>query len=456
MTVTTRRIGLLVVSVMTALVVAGCGSTENYLQPSGHPAFVPQEGTEFSAYVESSKANIQTVLTSTRKEGVYLGGYTLEQAAAMRAPFQLLPSAEAECAGAGAGGAKGFLLIHGLTDSPYLLRSVADSLHQAYPCSLIRAVLLPGHGTIAGDSLTMDRRDWQRVVRYGIASFRDDKAVADLYLIGFSTGTALTIDYLHEHRNPVGRDRDDKIRGVVLLSAAVQASSGFAWFTSIGRYFKDWMAVYPERDAARYESFSVNAGYQFYRLTKGMASPDYGLNIPLLMVVSADDHTVSGMAAREFYCYTGAVQRKALLWYQSADPAVNARVAGTARLACDNIIEINLADLEQGYNTINLSHLAVSVSPADAHYGFNGRYHHCKEYDAPGTQDDFNRCQSDDAASTFGENPGLLKKLGKDEGKFIRRGTFNPDYERVERDIICFVDAGCPLERITGEKSELW
>ncbi|CAK8717427.1 esterase [Candidatus Electrothrix aarhusensis] len=440
-----------VLSLTCLTLLTACGGKEKYLEPTGKAAFVPESTVEFSQYVHNSRKNIENILNEVRpnenKES-YLGKYTNEEAAAMRSPFQV-ESDRSQCNGMSKGNEKGFLLIHGLTDSPYLMSSISDSLAKEYPCSLIRAVLLPGHGTVVGDSLNMHNEDWKKIVQYGVDSFKHVDRVTDLYVAGFSTGTSLAIDYMQQNPSQRGTDRDDKIKGMILLSTAVKAKSKFACLSPLVSYVKDWMSVFHERDAARYESFSYNAGAEFYDLTKDMANPEYALDIPVLMAVSADDATVDARAAREFFCYSKNVKRRALIWYQSFYPEINAEINSkdTPELMCENIVEVRPKDLDPQYKTLNIAHTAISIRPEDAHYGINGKYHNCKKYDSEKTMDQFYACQSNTSDYFFGE-----KNLEDSEGRYFRRGTFNPDYKNLEARILCFVNVNCPMNALLQVK----
>src|ERR1041385_4116649 len=56
--------------------------------------------------------------------------------------------------------ARAILLVHGLTDSPYYVRALADVFYAAgYN---VAAVLLPGHGTKPEDLLSVRLAQWRR------------------------------------------------------------------------------------------------------------------------------------------------------------------------------------------------------------------------------------------------------------------------------------------------------
>jgi len=54
--------------------------------------------------------------------------------------------------------------VHGLADSPFSFIDVAN--HLADKGYLVRAVLLPGHGSKVGDLMLPSLADWQNVVAH--------------------------------------------------------------------------------------------------------------------------------------------------------------------------------------------------------------------------------------------------------------------------------------------------
>jgi esterase/lipase len=432
-----------VIITISLLAVASCSSNQSWLTPSGSAAGVPKDiNLPFEQYVASSRKNIIKVLEKQRfvsNKSPYIGGYSAAQVASMRGPFQIPRKSSDRCQDSSKGAGKGFLLIHGLTDSPYLLNNMGLSLSATYPCALFRAVLLPGHGTVAGDTLDMKYQDWMGITNYGVNSFAQESTVDELYIIGFSTGTSLAIKHLQVYGKP------EKIKGLVLLSTAVKAKSDFAWLASYLKYVKSWLDVKRDRDGARYSSFSTNAGSQFYELTKGMLSEEYQVDVPVLMAVSADDATINPEAAREFFCKYTKHERKLLLWYQglSKEPLVN----------CGSIKEVALGDSQQrfkgtNYRYLNVSHTGVSISPDDAHYGVAGQYQDCKYYEQEADDNQWQACIDDKENRLFAEksvadNEELL------QGALWRRGTFNKEYQQLVKSIVCFSDQQCDLNSLT-------
>lgn len=402
-------------------------------EPSGQEAWIPAPGDSFPTYVSNNEARVRAVLDEfyfacgsgpcprSNPAQPFGPGYTPEQVAAMRSPYEILPD-PAACALSSAGAGVGFLLIHGLTDSPYLLRSIARSLTERYPCALARGLLLPGHGTLPGDSLNMQHEDWLAVTRFGVESFRGQ--VDSLFLVGFSTGTSLSLRHADAHRD------DELISGLIMFAPALASTSGLAFLTQYMRWFSDWLgAPEAERDAAKYESFSLNAGAEFYQLTRPLTQSSFRpLTVPVFMAGTGDDTTVSMEAARTFFCTKAPQDRRYMLWYR-------AQATGSDPVAQCPGMEVVAAE-SADHRVFSLSHTSITTPPEDHHYGLDGAYSICLHYGADSA--DFNTCVNDDAQTVYGERN--LASDGRYNGKLVRRGSFNPHYEEMLEEVVRFID----------------
>jgi alpha-beta hydrolase superfamily lysophospholipase len=161
------------------------------------------------------------------------------------------------------------LLVHGLSDSPYSMRALADTLYaQGY---YVLALRLPGHGTLPSGLTDVNWRDWYAAValaaRHAAAQAPGKPFIAG----GHSTGAALVTLYSV-------RALDDatlpKPQGLYLVSAAIGISP-FAVLTNVladlafvpGLEKSRWLDVLPEYDPFKYNSFPVNAANQIYTVT---------------------------------------------------------------------------------------------------------------------------------------------------------------------------------------------
>ena len=112
----------------------------------------------------------------------------------------------------------GALLVHGLTDSPYSMRAVAEVLYRrGFEVTVLR---LPGHGTLPSMMTEMHARDWVAAVRLAArdVAARTPRG-APFYVGGYSTGAALTLQYALQTLRDEGLRRPTR---VLMLSPAIQ------------------------------------------------------------------------------------------------------------------------------------------------------------------------------------------------------------------------------------------
>lgn len=162
------------------------------------------------------------------------------------------------------------LLVHGLSDSPYSARSLADTfLAQGY---YVVALRMPGHGTLPSGLLDVSWEDWYAAVemaaRHAAARCGEGKP---LVLGGHSTGAALVTLYSLRSLADPALPRPTDIHlisaaiGISPLAAVTNVVSGLAFVPGLEK--SRWLDVLPEYDPYKYNSFPVNAAKQIYRLT---------------------------------------------------------------------------------------------------------------------------------------------------------------------------------------------
>ena len=165
----------------------------------------------------------------------------------------------------------GVILVHGLTDSPYMFRSLAARLHER-GCSVV-VLRLPGHGTAPSALTTIDWQDWAAALRVVAKDLRQRLPErAPLYMVGFSTGAALATEYSLAR---LEGEELPPVNGLVLLSPAIGVDP-LAWLAiwqgrlarlpGLGKMA--WLDLVPEYDPYKYSSFPVHAGDQIYRVTQ--------------------------------------------------------------------------------------------------------------------------------------------------------------------------------------------
>jgi esterase/lipase len=201
----------------------------------------------------------------------------------------------------------GVLLLHGMSDSPYSLRTLATHLYeQGY---YVLGLRMPGHGTAPSGLVNATWQDMADAVRLAAvqvsARVGGDKP---MYMVGYSMGAAQAVNY------SLSALQDDALRqadALVLISPAIGVSRVAAlavWQSRLsvvpGLEKLAWNSIGPEYDPYKYNSFAVNAGDQMYRLTNEIerklavlnASGGTGQFPKTLGIMSLIDATVSTRA----------------------------------------------------------------------------------------------------------------------------------------------------------------
>jgi alpha-beta hydrolase superfamily lysophospholipase len=162
------------------------------------------------------------------------------------------------------------VLVHGLTDSPYSMRSVAE-LYRRHGFIAI-APRMPGHGTVPAGLTKAGRKEWHATLEMTMAEARRRSAGRlPVHLVGYSNGAALAMHYVLA-RIERGDKRD--VDRIVLMSPMIEVNrfarfAGIAgWPALFSRYAKSaWLDVLPEFNAFKYNSFPVRAARESYLVT---------------------------------------------------------------------------------------------------------------------------------------------------------------------------------------------
>jgi alpha-beta hydrolase superfamily lysophospholipase len=197
----------------------------------------------------------------------------------------------------------GVLLLHGMSDSPYSLRSLGGRFHAAG--AWVIGLRLPGHGTLPSGLVEATWQDMAAAVRLAVRHLASQIDGRPLYIVGYSNGAALAVEYALSTLEEPGLPR---VAGLGLISPAIGVSPVAAlavWQARLGHLLGleklAWNAIQPEYDPFKYGSFAVNAGDQVFRLTREIqrrlraleAGDQLRFLPPVLALQSAVDATVS-------------------------------------------------------------------------------------------------------------------------------------------------------------------
>lgn len=198
------------------------------------------------------------------------------------------------------------VLVHGLTDSPYSLRHLAQLYRDAGYLAVVPR--MPGHGTTPAGIGVATWPDWTATVRMAVRMARTQVPQGPLQIVGYSNGGALAVEYALEALADPDLAAPDRL---VLLSPMIgitrfAAFSGLAgWPAALPAFSRAaWFDLIPEFNPFKYNSFPVHAGVQSHRLTRvvqaGLREAARSGAIermpPVLAFQSVVDSTVSSQA----------------------------------------------------------------------------------------------------------------------------------------------------------------
>ncbi len=401
--------GRMFILAAVCITLAGCATLPPRLQESGlNSRFSFDPDVPFDAYLRETGRMIE-------RARVDINEFNRHRILEANMPFELKPDESRFSRNADGRWPRGILLIHGLSDSPYLLRPIGRHLRSRG--FLVRSVLLPGHGTVPGDLLRVGHREWIQAVEYGIRQLKPH--VEKLYLGGFSTGGALCVR--EALANP-------DIRGLVLFAPAVGIRSSWAFAAEFLKTFRDWLGgEEDDRDYAKYESFAVNGGAQLYRLTREIDAAFASgrrLTMPVFAVLSEADISVDSGKMVEVFRFYATSRDSVLILYGKGN--------GKGRTEKDGrILHVNGHDPEQ--HILDIAHVSLLMPPEDAHYGKNGGYRYCLHYRADRAKR--MACLHDPSTWQGEITAENLKK------HTLRRLTYNPRYAEMTGMLDRFLEA---------------
>ncbi len=196
------------------------------------------------------------------------------------------------------------VLLHGLTDSPYSLRHVAQRYRDRGFLAI--GLRMPGHGTVPAGLTDVTWEDWMGATRLAVREARKRvPAPAPLHLVGFSNGGALAMKHALDAIEDPALPRADR---VVLFTPMIGITrfarfAGLAGLPALLPPFANaaWLSNLPEFNPFKYNSFPVNGARQSYRLTDALQAQiqrlartnRLGTLPPVLTFQSVIDFTVS-------------------------------------------------------------------------------------------------------------------------------------------------------------------
>jgi len=372
----------------------------------------------------------------------------------------------------------GVLLLHGMSDSPYSLRALAQMLHrEGY---WVVGMRMPGHGTAPSGMKYVKPEDMTAVTRIGMARLRTSVGDRPIHVIGYSTGAALALGYALDAADGLV---SPQAASLVLISPAIRIHSaaslasfkrGASAIPGLGGLA--WLSVMPEFDPYKYNSFATNAADAVHRMTRSVdgriaksAGTTSGTRLPpILALKSAVDATVTTAAVvdnllailpphgHELLLFdVNRFAAKSFLLIDDPGPLTNRlmedeslpfgvtlisnRNANTRDVVArykaphsGNVSEHDLNGLAWPSDVFSLSHIALPFPPNDPLYGSNP--------------------PAGDESLHLGDIPMRGERdLNKIPGEWLLRMRYNPFYEVLETRVLEWMNnAGSAVEYPTG------
>ena len=167
----------------------------------------------------------------------------------------------------------GVLLLHGMSDGPYALRTLGAALNEAG--FQVVGMRMPGHGTAPSGLRFIRRQDMTAAVRIGMRHLDEVLGDKPIHIIGYSTGAPLALEFALDALEGVSAPVPTSL---ILVSPAIgiHAAAGMASFKDSlsnipGMDSWSYLAIQKEFDPFKYNSFATNAADVVHQLTRSVA-----------------------------------------------------------------------------------------------------------------------------------------------------------------------------------------
>jgi len=383
------------VVLMATMLLAGCTATNPLYRPAERLYTAgPEPG--YGAYLAGAREHLN-------KYAVAVDGFERERQIEWRMPFERAPAAH--CSGEDT---TGLLLIHGLADTPFIFRDLAERL--AERCVRVRAILLPGHGTRPGDLVTAESDLWFDAARTHARGLA--KEVDRLYVGGHSLGGAIATVLALE---------DPSVEGLVAFAPAweLDGLNDVLWLGTLAEPFIDFIEREPEPNPVKYESLAVNTGDEMGevlgRVRSALEARESIGDLPLLLVATEADSVIDldylQRGFREKFTHPASHM---LLYRDTREPA-------PAWWQSRRMSE-RMAWLPE-HRIVEMSHQSLPVGAGNPLYGIDGLIRHCLEPNGASREE----CLARDPASVR-----YAAYRGEDERSeryLTSRLTWNPHFD---------------------------
>ncbi|MFN2362288.1 MAG: alpha/beta hydrolase [Marinobacter sp.] len=337
---------------MSLVMVAACTTSPAMYQPAT-TQLKSGSASDFDQYLAETREHLSENLEP-------VPDFPRDQQIEWNMPFRNTPAAHCEPEQT-----RGILLVHGLSDSPFVFRDFARVL--ADQCVEVRTVLLQGHGTRPGDLVTTDADIWRAQVREHFDALAEDVDIP--FIGGFSLGGALATE------RALAAD-SAKPAGLVVLAPAWELNGlkDYLWLASTARLFRDFVEEEPELNPVKYESFATNSAVQLSDVldnVQDLLSQYREIDLPVLVAATEADSVINlEFLVTQFRTRFTNPDNRMLVFRDLRKPWPKA-------WQDDRIVSYNsyLPD----NNILEFSHQSLAIAPDNELYGLGKPLQRCLE-----------------------------------------------------------------------------
>ena len=366
----------------------------------------------------------------------------------------------------------GVLLLHGMSDSPYSLHALAETLAQHN--YWVIGLRMPGHGTAPSGLKYVKPEDMIAITRLAMTHLSTSVGDKPIHVVGYSTGAALALNHSLDAAEGIASPMPASL---VLISPAIRIHSA-ASLASFKRSVSSvpglggfaWLSVMPEFDPYKFNSFATNAADVVHQLTRTVddriaarsnLDPNSALP-PILAFKSAVDATVTTEAIIDNLLSLLAPNRHELVLFDvnrfaakasllvddpgpltnrlmeddslpfgitlisNRDTSTRDVVARYKAPLSGNVTEYELHGLAWPSDVFSLSHVALPFPPDDPLYGRNP--------------------PAGDEPLHLGDIPIRGERdLNKIPGEWLLRMRYNPFFDILETRVLEWLQDAAPL-----------
>lgn len=441
------KLGIPVI-VIAYLFLSGCASNKIYAEKEYfyNPSTVWSEFTyqsydSFANATDALRMKLNRIWTKRKKSGAYTNKSSddAKEIVESLVPGDGYPDSK-RCTGTDKGVV---LLLHGLYDSPYVMKDIGHYFNDQ--CYHTRYLLLPGHGTVPGDLRHLHYMEWVDAVSNVVELTKKEFETKKIIFAGFSTGAGLALNY--------AADNPKEIEAMFLFAPLVELTGVRVFGSYVVEALFEYIDKHAELDTYKYESITANSVIQANRLANSVRDKlkKRQLEAPVFIIQAWSDYTLTAAETIELFNSNVFGSKSVFLLYapvevegfrfltcEFADQNI---FSNTDKVVCNSSFSYNTGGADATID--DYSHMSLTLSPTDSHYGIEKNYRYCLQYK---NRTNLRACKERTKPMVcHGErrvfSGKYISNLCPEDETIMIRLTSNPRFEHLKNQFTYFLDS---------------